>query len=402
MNLSLTPPRKVSDPGAPLPRPAVAIPVGVASAAAAATALGVGGRWGVVAVVGVALVVAELLDVDLVDGTRVALGDAVLLVALAAGTGPQYALVAGGALLVTVPARGRGRRSIATAAERATVAGAAYAGWWLAGLGAGGRLTALGGGALAILGAHLLVRRLRRDPPFREAEGLAAWFAVSASGVLMALAVEGTERSGGTMGLWGLVVFSVPVLATRWAFGRLRAIRSTYDQTIRMLSSVPEMGGRVQPGHAKRVAVLATDVGRDLGLSRQVVDDLERAALLHGLGHVTFDDPEVRDRPVRADEVARATADVLLHDAGLEQPAELVAAMARSGPPAADPASELYLAAHALRAAAAFEEVAGGEPSRTRPALERMASAAPDVHDARVLQALHRVVTGVAGVSRAS
>lgn len=398
MNLSIGPPLKVNDPGAPLPRAAVAIPVGLATAVALATALAVGGVWGTLAAVGATLVVAELLSVDLLDGTRLPLGDAVLLVLLTTANGPQYALVVAGAVLLALPARHQLRDLVAAASERAGVAGAAYVGWWIVGLGAPGQLTALGGGALAVLGAHLALRHLRRDGSFRDAGGFAAWFAVSASGVLMALAVEGTDKTGGAMGLWGLVVFSVPVLATRWAFGRLRAIRSTYDQTIRMLSSIPEMGGRVRPGHARRVAALATALGRDLGLSRATIDDLERAALLHSLGHVTLDDPEVRDRPVRADEVARATVDVLLHDAGLEQPAELVAAMARSGRPSADPTSEIYLAAHALRAAAAFEDVVGGDPGRARAALEQMASAGPDVHDARVVGALDRAV--VAGVAR--
>lgn len=398
MNFSVGPPRKVSDPGAPLPRAAVAIPVILATAVALITALTVGGPWGALAVVGTTLVVAELLCVDLLDGTHLPLGDAVLLVLVTAATGPQYALVVVGAVLLALPARHRLRGLAGAASERVVVAGAAYAGWWIVGLGAGGRLTALGGGALAVLGAHLAFRRLRREGSFRAAGGFAAWFAISASGVLMALAVEGAERTGGAMGLWGLIVFSVPVLATRWAFGRLQAIRSTYDQTIRMLSSIPEMGGRVRPGHARRVAALATAIGRELNLSRPTMDDLERAALLHSLGHVTLDDPEVRDRPVRADEVARATADVLLHDAGLEQPAELVAAMARSGRPGADPTSEVYLAAHALRAAAAFEDVAGGDPARARTALDQMASAGPDVHDARVVDLLERMV--VAGVVR--
>lgn len=394
MNVSIDAPRRVSDPGAPLPRPAVAIPVTLAWVTAVATAMFVGGGWGGVAVVGAALVVAELLTVELLDGTRLSLGDSVLLVALPVATGPEYALVVAGALLLVLPARRDPRRAMTVTLRRAVVASAAYGGWSLAGLGAGGRLTALGGAALAVLGAHLLVRRLRNDGSFREAGGFAAWFAVSATGALMALAVEGTERTGGGMGSWGLIVFSVPVLATRWAFGRLRAIRSTYEQTIRMLSSIPEMGGRVRPGHAKRVAALATALGRELGLSRETVVDLERAALLHSLGHVTLDDPEVRDRPVRADEVARATADVLLQDTGLEQPAELVAAMARSGRPDPDPTSDGYLAAHVLRAAAAFEETAGGDPSRTRLAVASMASAGPDVHDTRVMEALDRVVVG--------
>lgn len=401
MNLSIGPPRKVSDPGAPLPRAAVAVPVVLGTATATAVALAVGGAWGALAVVGATLVVAEVLSVDLLDGTRLPLGDAVLLVLLTVATGPQYALVGAGAILLALPARHRFRGLAPAVSERAVVAGAAYVGWWAAGLGPGGRLVALGGGALAVLGAHLLVRRLRHDGSFRQAGGFAAWFAVSASGVLMALAVGGTDRTGGAMGLWGLVVFAVPLLATRWAFGRLRAIRNTYDQTIRMLSSIPEMGGRVRPGHARRVAALATAIGRELSLSRQTIDDLERAALLHALGHVTLDDPEVRDRPVRADEVARATADVLLDDAGLEQPAELVAAMARTGRPGADPTSDIYLAAHALRAAAAFEDLAGGDPARVRNALARLASAGPDVHDARVVGVLDRVVVA-GGARRAS
>ena len=58
----------------------------------------------------------------------------------------------------------------------------------------------------------------------------------------------------------------------------------------------------VPPGHAERVATLASAMGEQLGLAASDVRDLEMAALLHHLGQVTLDEP-VDERGVDPAEV---------------------------------------------------------------------------------------------------
>ena len=153
--------------------------------------------------------------------------------------------------------------------------------------------------------------------------GRSAQLALVTSGMLMAVGYDGLEGSGG-MGLWGPLLFSVPLLAAWYSFERLAAIRRTYTQTLRALSIVPELGGLVREGHAERVAGLALDMGRDLGLDSRELEYLEAASLLHHIGHVCLDDPSVLGRPVESSEVAQASAEMLRQAEFLAPAAELL------------------------------------------------------------------------------
>jgi hypothetical protein len=68
--------------------------------------------------------------------------------------------------------------------------------------------------------------------------------AIGATGALIALAA-------GTMGIWALPVFVIPLLLTQFSFRRYAAIRATSLQTIRALSRVTELGGYTESGHSR-------------------------------------------------------------------------------------------------------------------------------------------------------
>lgn len=108
--------------------------------------------------------------------------------------------------------------------------------------------------------------------------------AVCATGVVMALAVA-------VVGLWALPVFSLPLLLTQLSFRRYAAVRATYRQTIASLARATEIAGYTPAGHARRVAVLSTAVGRELGLSEPELTVLEYAALMHDIGQLSLVDP---------------------------------------------------------------------------------------------------------------
>lgn len=100
----------------------------------------------------------------------------------------------------------------------------------------------------------------------------------------MALAFE-------VLGGSAFILFLLPLLAARRAFRRYASIHTTYVQTIRALSKVPEMAGYAPQGHSIRVAEIAMSIARDRGLSDNEVQDIEFAALLHDVGRLSFEDP---------------------------------------------------------------------------------------------------------------
>ena len=119
--------------------------------------------------------------------------------------------------------------------------------------------------------------------------------------------VDGHE----SVGLWGVALFCVPLLAAWFSYERLAVISRTSEQTIAALSAVPEMAGLARDGHAARVAALSVRVGDAMGLRRGELDDLRAAALLHHLGHLCLDAPEVRESPIEPFEVADKGAEIL-------------------------------------------------------------------------------------------
>jgi len=250
-------------------------------------------------------------------------------------------------------------------------------------------------GALALAGiGSLLVDEVVFAVHTRRVDlswhGRSAQLALVTSGMLMAVGYDGLEGRGG-MGLWGPLLFSVPLLAAWYSFERLAAIRRTYTQTLRALSVVPELGGLVREGHAERVAGLAIEMGRDLGLDPRDLEYLEAASLLHHIGHVCLDDPSVLGRPVESSEVAQASAEMLRQAEFLAPAAELLSPDPH--PFGGGERSLGSVSGQVLRVASAFDELSeGGEIRRVDGAVEALYSGPGYVYDPRVLAALERVL----------
>lgn len=369
-------------------RLAVVVVLGAVIATAAELA-DPGGSWPPLAVLGAALVAGELLLLHPADRAALPLSYAVMLVLLRAGTAEQFVITVMAAEAVAHLLRSEATvtRRVEVTVTRLTAAAAALAVFHLVLGGATGAdertavMLALAAAGIAEIAADdltgmLWARRLRIATHGRSAD-----LALVASGMLMSVGFRGIGSVEG-MGLWGAALFSIPLLAAWYSFERLASIRRTYEQTIAALSVVPELAGLAREGHAERVADLSLRLGSELGLGRHDLEYLRTAALLHHLGHLCLDDPDVRGRPIEPNEVTDKGAEILRQTEYLRPAGDLLASNTPS------------LAGQVLRVASAYDELTAGDESFASAAVEALYSGPGYVYDPRVLDALELVVMG--------
>jgi hypothetical protein len=230
-----------------------------------------------------------------------------------------------------------------------------------------------------------LARMLRERRVVISPRGRSADLALVTSAMLMAISDRGIDGHPG-MGLWGPLIFTIPLLAAWYSYEQLNVIRRTYDQTIRALGSAPELGGIVRAGHSDRVATMAVATASELGFSRHELEHLETAALLHHLGQVCLDEPDDGRAPEPAS-VAHAGAEILRRTP-LLAPAGDIIAMETMQYHATNGSRPPVMAGQVLKVASAFDELSGGDPRSAPAALEALYSAPEYVYDVRVLGAL--------------
>ena len=232
-------------------------------------------------------------------------------------------------------------------------------------------VVALGCAAVAPIVVAELARMVRERSLAISTHGRTADIALVTSATLMGVSDLGVDGSGG-MGLWGPLVFTIPLLAAWYSYEHLERdpphLRPD-DPRARRRSGA---GGIVRDGHAERVA---DDGGcrrrRELGFSRREIVPLETAALLHHLGQVCLDEPD-DGRPPDPALVATSTAEILRGTQRLAAAGDIIAA--ESVPYRAEVGSSLsVLSGQVLKVASAFDELSEGLPER---AVRRARSAA--------------------------
>ncbi|TYB46796.1 HD-GYP domain-containing protein [Actinomadura chibensis] len=231
---------------------------------------------------------------------------------------------------------------------------------------------------------------------------LALCAATSATAMLIAVATT-------AMGEAALLVFTVPILVTQFAFRRYAGIRATYLQTVRALSRVTEVGGYVETGHSRRVSQLAVAMGRELGMSEEELLELEYAALMHDIGQLSLGDPipggaTVLASPAEQRRIAELGAEVIKQTGVLDRVAHIVQLSShpyRTGPePAAGDSADAArpipppLAGRIIKVANAYDDLVGDSSDRDRGAavLERLRLDSAAEYDPTVVEALSRVV----------
>ena len=369
-----------------------------------ATIIDPGGPWPALVALGTGVAIGELFELRPQGRAAIPLSFAVIVVLLRADTVNQFLIVVATAEVVALVARETPAWPLRPVLllERLLSAGAAFAAAALVADATVGRdnrlrvLLALGAGAAAALAAAELLR-LARDRRYAvSVRGRSADLALITSGMLMGIGYDGIGGRGG-LGLWGPLLFSVPLFAAWYSFEQLSSIRRTYEQTIVALSATPELGGLVPEGHTRRVTALSLRMGRELDFNKTELARLETAALLHHLGQVTLDEPEDHTRGVDWAEVAQAGATMLRASEALAPAGEVLAASERPARPelgtALDPVPPITaLSGQILKVASAFDELSEGRRDNAPIALEVLYSGPGYVYDGRVLAALETVL----------
>lgn len=215
--------------------------------------------------------------------------------------------------------------------------------------------------------------------------------AIVTSGILMAVGYQGIDGHG-RLGLWGPVLFAIPLIAAWYSFELLASTRKSFEQTVQALAAAPELGGLVRVGHAERVADLSLAMGRTLDLGPADLEQLHTAALLHHLGAVCLDEP---DQGMSLDPVAVATAGAnMLRASDVLAPAgDVVAAepLLHRPPGASDP-PHAALPGMILKVASAYDELTEGDDEHAAWAVEALYTGPGYVYDGRVLAALERAL----------
>jgi hypothetical protein len=215
--------------------------------------------------------------------------------------------------------------------------------------------------------------------------------ALITSAILMAVGYGGIDGAG-ELGLWGPLLFSIPLVAAWYSFELAASTRRSFWQTIGALGSAPELAGLVRPGHAQRVADLAVAIGTDLGLAPTDIEQLETAALLHHLGAVCFDAPTAETK-LDARAVSEAGGDMLRGSEVLAAAGDIIAAEPMlHRPPVDGDAARGSLAGQILKVSSAFDELTDGRDEHTTWALEAIYTGPLYVYDGRVVGALERAL----------
>jgi hypothetical protein len=350
-------------------------------------------------ILGTALVIGELFELRPANRAPLPLSFAVVVVLLRAADVEQFVAIVVTAFLVATLLRSEPKTAFRRALlyfERlaeALAAGAVYHAIIDRSSGPDTRAVVLGALAAAAVVEILVadVVTLIREHRMAPIRARGADLALVTSGMLMAVGYGGIDGEG-RLGLWGPLLFCIPLLAAWYSFELLASTRRSFRQTVRALGEAPELGGLVRAGHVDRVAELAVAMGEELELPEADVAHLETAALLHHLGAVCLDEP-VDDRQLDPNAVAEAGAAMLRGSEALAPAGDIVAAEPllhrtpgiTSSPPSA-------LAGQILKVASAFDELTEGDPEHATWALEALYTGPLYVYDGRVVGALERVL----------
>jgi hypothetical protein len=150
--------------------------------------------------------------------------------------------------------------------------------------------------------------------------GLEDWSAITV------LVLSGTMVGAAyaALGWTAILVAAAPYSFTHQALERYNGTKVTYGQTIQALSQIPEVAGLSPAGHAVRTGRLAADIGREMGLHPEQVEDLEFAGYMHDIGRITLNEPAILRAGYTEVDIARWGSQIISEAPHLEEVSKIV------------------------------------------------------------------------------
>jgi hypothetical protein len=110
---------------------------------------------------------------------------------------------------------------------------------------------------------------------------------------------------------WALPIALLPYSFAHLAFRRFQETKVTYKQTIRALARIPEVSGLGVDGHADRTTELASAIAMEIGLGPVEVEDVEYAGLMHDIGRVSLNEPQILRMGYSDNDIARWSSEII-------------------------------------------------------------------------------------------
>jgi len=92
------------------------------------------------------------------------------------------------------------------------------------------------------------------------------------------------------VGIFGILLFFLPLLLARRSFELYTKMRKVYLDTIRALAAAIDAKDPYTKGHSERVAHTSVALAQELNLSDQDIENIEYTALLHDIGKIGIAD----------------------------------------------------------------------------------------------------------------
>ncbi len=132
----------------------------------------------------------------------------------------------------------------------------------------------------------IVIALTRHEQPFQVWRSNMRWSApgfisMAPLGLFVALIYQ-------NIGVWGLVLFFIPMIIARQSFISYLNMRQLFMETIQSLSATIDAKDPYTRDHSCRVAEYSTALARELGWSEERVAILEHVALIHDLGKVAI------------------------------------------------------------------------------------------------------------------
>jgi hypothetical protein len=192
---------------------------------------------------------------------------------------------------------------------------------------------------------------------------------------------------------WALPIALLPYSFAHLAFRRFQETKVTYKQTIRALARIPEVSGLGVDGHADRTTELAAAIAKEIGLGPVQVEDVEYAGLMHDIGRVSLNEPQILRMGYDDDDIARWSSEIIAESPYLGRVATHVRhqyAAHRKPGEQTDP--EVSIVSRIIKVAAAYDWQVHRDGLSPLQALENLHAGAAYQYDPELVASLRRLL----------